>query len=115
MLTSRQIESLVARIEPDLIALRRRIHEHPELAFEEQETARAVSDFLSALDIPHRTGVGKTGVVAMIEGSAAGLDVVHAVHEQCEMDARLPPQCVPRSVRARHGALKHFEERRLRH
>jgi len=83
MLTSRQIESLVARIEPDLIALRRRIHEHPELAFEEHETARAVSDYLSALDIPHRTGVGKTGVVAMIEGGAAG----PTVGVRADMDA----------------------------
>ena len=54
MLTNREIESLVARIEPDLIALRRRIHEHPELAFEEHETARVVSDCLSARGIPHR-------------------------------------------------------------
>ena len=83
MLTSHQIESLVARIEPDLIALRRRIHEHPELAFEEHETARAVSDYLSALDIPHRTGVGKTGVVAMIEGGAAG----PTVGVRADMDA----------------------------
>ena len=74
MLSNHQIESLVARIEPDLIALRRRIHEHPELAFEEHQTARAVSDYLSALDIPHRTGVGRTGVVAMIEGSARFAD-----------------------------------------
>jgi amidohydrolase len=83
MLTSHQIESLVARIEPDLIALRRRIHEHPELAFEEHQTARAVSDYLSALAIPHRTGVGKTGVVAMIEGGAPG----PTVGVRADMDA----------------------------
>ena len=82
-LTNHQIESAVARIEPDLIALRRRIHEHPELAFEEHETARAVSDYLSALDIPHRTGVGKTGVVALIEGGAAG----PTVGVRADMDA----------------------------
>ncbi len=83
MLTSHQIESLVASIEPGLIALRRRIHEHPELAFEEHETARAVSDYLSALDLPHRTGVGKTGVVAMIEGGGAG----PTVGVRADMDA----------------------------
>ena len=83
MLTSPQIESLVTRIEPDLIALRRRIHEHPELAFEEHETARAVSAYLSALDIPHRMGVGKTGVVAVIEGGAAG----STVGVRADMDA----------------------------
>src|SRR4029077_20348451 len=63
---------VVARIEPDLIALRRRIHQQPELAFEEHETARAVADYLAKLDIPCRTGVGKTGVVGLIEGGAAG-------------------------------------------
>jgi len=83
MLTNHQIELLVARIEPDLIALRRRIHAHPELAFEEHETARAVSGYLSAIDIPHRTGVGKTGVVAVIEGGAAG----PTVGVRADMDA----------------------------
>ena len=83
MLTNLEIESLVARIEPDLIALRRRIHEHPELAFEEHETAHAVSDYLSALAIPHRTGVGKTGVVAVIDGGAAG----PTVGVRADMDA----------------------------
>ena len=56
----------------ELIALRRRIHEHPELAFEEHETAKAISAFLSKLGIPLRTGVGKTGVVALLEGGRPG-------------------------------------------
>ena len=56
MLTRHDIESLIARIEPALIALRRRIHQHPELAFEEHETARAVSDYLASLDIPLKRG-----------------------------------------------------------
>ena len=83
MLTNRQIEALHTRIEPDLIALRRRIHERPELAFEEHETAGAVSDYLTALTIPHRTGVGKTGIVAMIEGGAPG----PTVGVRADMDA----------------------------
>ena len=56
----------------DLIALRRRIHEHPELAFEEHETARCVQEFLGRLGIPCRTGVGGTGIVAMLEGAKPG-------------------------------------------
>src|SRR3989440_2099200 len=56
----------------ELIALRRKLHEHPELAFEEHETAKAVGAFLTKLGIKFRAGVGKTGVVAVIEGAKPG-------------------------------------------
>lgn len=56
----------------DLIALRRRIHEHPELAFEEHETAKRVQEFLARLGIACRAGVGGTGIVAMLEGAKPG-------------------------------------------
>ncbi|HYR33469.1 MAG TPA: M20 family metallopeptidase [Burkholderiales bacterium] len=59
----------------ELIALRRKLHEHPELAFEEHETAKAVSGFLSKLGIKFRAGVGKTGVVAVIDGAKPGKTV----------------------------------------
>ena len=56
----------------DVIALRRRIHEHPELAFEEHETAKRVQEFLSRHRIDYRSGVGGTGIVAMLEGGKPG-------------------------------------------
>jgi len=55
-----------------LMALRRAIHRHPELGFEEFETAELVCGTLDRLGIPHRPGVARTGVVADIgEGRPA--------------------------------------------
>ena len=34
----------------EIVALRRKIHEHPELAFEEEETAKRVQDANKVLD-----------------------------------------------------------------
>ncbi len=59
-------------IREQLIAWRRDFHMHPELGFEEQRTARVVADTLADLGLEVQTGVGKTGVVALIgEGSPA--------------------------------------------
>jgi amidohydrolase len=83
MMTNADIDSIVARIEPELIALRRRIHQHPELAFEEHETGRAVAAYLASLDIPFKAGVGRTGIVGLIKGGADG----PAVGVRADMDA----------------------------
>jgi amidohydrolase len=61
-----------ARIEPRLVALRRDLHTHPELGFEEVRTSGIVAAELSRLGIPHRTGFAKTGIVGVIEGGAPG-------------------------------------------
>jgi amidohydrolase len=50
-------------LQPELIALRRDFHRHPELSFQEHRTAAVVADRLAALDLVVRTGVGRTGVV----------------------------------------------------
>ncbi|WP_245583949.1 M20 metallopeptidase family protein [Rubritepida flocculans] len=69
---ARTIREEAARLEPRLIALRRDIHRHPELAFEEHRTAGIVAAELSRIGIPHRTGVGGTGVLGVIEGARPG-------------------------------------------
>jgi amidohydrolase len=68
----RRIRELAERITPALVAIRRDIHAHPELAFEEVRTAGIVAAELARLGIPHRTGVGGTGVIGTIEGGRPG-------------------------------------------
>ena len=69
---AQRIREEAARLEPRLIEMRRDLHRHPELAFEEVRTAGIVAAELARLGIPHRTGVGKTGVVGVIEGGRPG-------------------------------------------
>jgi amidohydrolase len=52
--------------------LRRDLHQHPELGFEEVRTATIVANELKKLGFEVRTGVAKTGVVALLEGSKPG-------------------------------------------
>jgi len=54
----------------ELIRLRRVIHRHPELGFQEVETARLAADTLRSLGIRVQTGVGTTGVVGDLERGA---------------------------------------------
>ena len=58
----------VRRWADDFTAIRRDLHAHPELGFEEHRTARLVCDQLTAFGIEHHAGIGKTGIVAVIEG-----------------------------------------------
>ena len=53
-------------LQDKLTTLRRTIHLHPELGFEEIKTAGLVAETLASLDIEYQSGVGKTGVVARL-------------------------------------------------
>jgi len=59
----------IARFHPEIVALRRDLHAHPELGFEEVYTAARVQESLKACGVDEiHTGIGKTGVVAVIRG-----------------------------------------------
>jgi amidohydrolase len=51
-----------------LVAWRRDFHRHPELGYQETRTAGIVADHLRELGLEVSTGIGKTGVVAVIDG-----------------------------------------------
>ena len=63
----------IAAYHPELTALRRELHAHPELGFEEHFTARRVVESLKVCGVDEiHTGIGKTGVVAVIHGRERG-------------------------------------------
>jgi amidohydrolase len=54
----------------ELTGVRRDLHAHPELAFQESRTAAKVSEYLGKLGIETHTGLARTGVVGVIKGKA---------------------------------------------
>ncbi|MEO6624965.1 MAG: M20 aminoacylase family protein [Burkholderiaceae bacterium] len=59
----------IAQYHPELTALRRDLHAHPELGFEERYTANRVAESLKLCGVDEiHTGIGKTGVVAVVRG-----------------------------------------------
>ncbi len=68
----RIIAEAAQELAPTLVAIRRDIHAHPELAFQETRTAGIVAAELARLAIPYRAGVGGTGVLGTIVGGRPG-------------------------------------------
>jgi amidohydrolase len=68
-----------------LTEMRRDLHAHPELGFEEHRTAQIVTAELDRLGVEYHGGVGKTGVVAVIRGQRG--DSGRAVGLRADMDA----------------------------
>jgi hippurate hydrolase len=75
---------------PDLLAqadairqLRRDIHAHPELCFQEERTSELVAQALSSWGIEVHRGLGRTGVVGVIEGRPGP----RAIALRADMDA----------------------------
>jgi amidohydrolase len=57
----------------DLVRVRRRLHEHPELSMEEHETAEFVAAELARLELDEiRTKIGRTGVLGTLRGGRPG-------------------------------------------
>ena len=64
--------SLSESMRSDLVGIRRRVHENPELGFEEFETAKLIKAELDALGVSYRSEIARTGIIATIEGSRPG-------------------------------------------
>ena len=75
---------------PDIAALRRDIHAHPELCFEEIRTSDLVADKLEQWGVATHRGLGTTGVVGIIHGRDGGKSG-RAIGLRADMDA-LPMQ-----------------------
>ncbi|HEY3678129.1 MAG TPA: amidohydrolase, partial [Bradyrhizobium sp.] len=65
------IERIEAYVD-DLIAIRRDLHAHPEIGFEEVRTSGVVADKLRQWGIEVHRGIGVTGVVGVLKGKGNG-------------------------------------------
>ena len=74
----------IKQYEPELVAIRRDIHAHPETRFEEVRTAALVAAKLREWGIDVTENVGKTGVVGTLQGKRAGQ---RAIGLRADMDA----------------------------
>jgi len=82
------IDSLVGQA-AGITAIRRDIHAHPELCFEEVRTADVVARQLTEWGIPIHRGMGTTGVIGIVEGT--GPKTGRAIGLRADIDA-LPMQ-----------------------
>lgn len=93
-----QLKSDIDELVPDMVAFRRDLHAHPELAFEEVRTSGLVAQRLHSLGLQVQTGVAQTGVVGLLRGGAsqpgaktlairADMDAL-PIHELNELDYR---------------------------
>lgn len=67
-----ELQASYRQIEPDIIQLRRTLHQHPELEFDLFHTADSVCALLDKYEIPYDYGIAKTGIVAHISGARPG-------------------------------------------
>ncbi len=73
----------IARYSDELVAIRRDLHEHPELGMQEVRTSGIVADLLREWDIETHTGIGNTGVVGVLNGRSPG----RTIGLRADMDA----------------------------
>ncbi len=66
-----------------LVALRRDLHQHPELGYQEHRTSGLVAEFLARLGLEVYQGIGKTGVVGVLKRGTSP----RAVGLRADMDA----------------------------
>lgn len=68
----KQIEALLENNYEEMVEIRRYLHQHPELSFQETETPKYIADYHEKLGHTVRTNVGGRGVVAELNGGKEG-------------------------------------------
>jgi hippurate hydrolase len=85
MLLREQILREAENLLPEIVEIRRHVHQHPELSYAEHETAAFISSKLDVMGIEHRSGIAGTGIVGFIRGEGAGRGLTIGL--RADMDA----------------------------
>lgn len=95
----------IRRYHAELRELRRDLHAHPELAFEENRTSALVAEKLGAWGIQAHRGLAKTGIVAVIPGRKNGSG--RGVGLRADMDCLPMHETGTAPYRSRHEGRMH--------
>ena len=98
-----EIQQLAKEFFAETVEIRRHLHQHPELSFEEYNTAAFVREQLDSLGIPYQT-MANTGVVALLKGYLPG-DKVIAL--RADMDALPITEVEGRSYGSQNPGVMH--------
>jgi amidohydrolase len=101
-----KIRSSIQVLQPDLVALRRQIHQQPELGFKEQITAARISSKLTEWGIAHQTGIAETGIVAVIQGRKTSL-TPRTLAIRADMDALPIQEANDVPYKSQHAGVMH--------
>ncbi|WP_304956680.1 M20 metallopeptidase family protein [Virgibacillus saliphilus] len=71
----KNIHESIDNLYPEMVEIRRYLHQHPELSFQETETANYIATFYEKLGIPYQTKVGGNGIIATLKGGKPGKTV----------------------------------------
>lgn len=94
----------IADYEAELTEWRRHLHQHPELAYEEVETASFVARHLRAFGVDEvHEGIGKTGVVAVIRAGTSD----RRIGLRADMDALPISEATAAAHASRHPGRMH--------
>ncbi len=69
------IKQMVMEASEKVIAMRRELHQYPELGTKEFETGKIICKYLNEYGIEYETGVADTGIVAIVRGANSGKTV----------------------------------------
>lgn len=70
------IHTAARALHQETIDIRRDLHQHPEIAFEELRTSGIVAEHMKALGLETKTGLGKTGVVSVLDSGRPGKTIL---------------------------------------
>lgn len=71
-----KIKELSQEYHEEIIHIRRHLHQHPELSFQEVKTGKFIAKKLKAFGIPHQHGIADNGVVGIIKGRKPNKKVI---------------------------------------
>lgn len=109
-----RIRLSIRNLHPQIIEWRRRLHQQPELGFQEKLTSSFIASKLQEWGIEHQTGIAQTGIVAIIKGEKlptqhSPLSTQHSkvLAIRADMDALPVQELNEVSYRSQHDGLMH--------